>query len=71
MNPFLASAIILILRWLQFIAANQVLPNNTLLIRELQLDNLLDDSQRFSNQLSDHCLSAHQMSDSNSDKKVM
>ena len=68
MNPYLSSGLILIIRMLMFIAANQVMP-----IRANQygkLNDLLEDAQRFSTQLSDYTLNAHNMND-NDGKQVM
>lgn len=70
MNPFLASAIMLIIRYLNFIAANQLLSNEPIK-RLIEFNALLDDSERFTHQLSHHCLASHEMSDDTSDKKVM
>jgi len=70
LNPFLATAIMLILRYLNFIVANQLIANEPIK-RLIEFNALLDDSERFSHRLSDHCLASHEMDDSNSDKKVM
>ncbi|HEY1645250.1 MAG TPA: hypothetical protein VGF75_02595 [Candidatus Saccharimonadales bacterium] len=69
MNPFLASGLLLIIRFLMFLAANQVMPTRA--DQYNKLDELLDAAQRYSTQLSNHTLNAHQMDDSNSGKQVM
>jgi len=68
-NPYLSSAIMLILRWLQFIAANQVLQGQRPLERELMLSQLVDDSKGYADRLSNYTLNYHSMSDT--DGKVM
>lgn len=69
MNPYLSSAIMLILRWLQLIAANQVLQNQPPMQRELMLNQLIDDSKHFGDRLSNYTLNYHGMTDT--DGKVM
>lgn len=68
MNPFLASGIILILRWLQFIASQQIL-GRSLTESALMLTGMLEETKRYSDSLSSYCIAEHKMSDTNS--KIM
>jgi hypothetical protein len=66
MNPFLASGIILILRWLQFIAAQQVFQADKTVNPDIwqKFDEMLEDTKRFSDRLSQYCIASHSMADS-------
>lgn len=68
MNPFLASGIILILRWLQFIASYIILKPN-LIEGSAGCIALIEDTKRYSDSLSTYCVTSHSMSDS--DSKIM
>lgn len=60
MNPFLASALMLILRWLQFIATKDTLDVQTRAIHALAL---LDDNKRMGAALANRSLASHGMSE--------
>jgi hypothetical protein len=72
MNPFLASGLILILRWLQFIASQQVFQADKTVNTDLwrKFDEMLEDTKRFSDRLSNYCVASHAMSDTDG-KQVM
>lgn len=71
MNPFLASGIILILRWLQYIASQQAFRADKTVNAEtwLKFGEMLEDTKRFSDRLSNYCVASHAMSDT--DSKIM
>jgi hypothetical protein len=66
LNPFLASGIILILRWLQFIAAQQVFQADKTVNPDIwqKFDEMLEDTKRFSDRFSQYCIASHSMADS-------
>jgi hypothetical protein len=68
MNPFLASGIILILRWLQFIASQQVL-DRSLIESAALLSGMLEETKHYTESLSNYCVTEHAMSDTG--KQVM
>jgi hypothetical protein len=67
MNPFIASGILLILRWLQFLGSRKILGDFPEQARILA--GLLDDTQRYSDRLTAFSLAEHQMTDTG--KQVM
>lgn len=62
MNPFLASGLILILRWLQHIACKEVLSIEE---RSRIQIGLLDETAAFSQRLTDFTLQSNEMSSNN------
>ena len=72
MNPFIASGIILILRWLQFLAAQQVFQADKTINPDIwqKFDQMLEDTKLFSDRLSTYCIASNHMSDSDG-KQVM
>jgi hypothetical protein len=69
MNPFLASGIILILRWLQFIGSREILGSFPEKAR--MLSELLEDTTQYSARLNNYVQTENHMSDTSDSKKVM
>lgn len=72
MNPYLSGAIILILRWLQFIAGQVLTNRNSAEVLD-GLENLIHENTDFCERLSRYTLNSHGMNDVevNPNKKVM